>query len=377
MEEHYNVSGFQHPMAISSLRNWLHLLWENRGVDAQYRRRAAEVTAMVMLTTPLRWYERVRYNAAVEQIQITRPPIFIVGHWRSGTTHLHNLLAQDRQFGYLSTIQSFAPETMFIGEALLRGRSAILAPQPRPMDNVLLSVDSPQEEEMALSSLTSQSLYHQWIFPRRAELYFERYGLLQGLSPKEYRRWQQTYRWLLKKLTLRHSGRQLVLKNPANTGRILALRETFPGAKFIHIHRNPYDVFVSTRHMYRKAHPLMRFQQISAAEDERHILSWYRLMMQKFLAERSQIPAEDLVEVRFEDLERDPLGQVERVYQALSLPGWEQALPALRSYVATLTDYRKNTFQFDSQVIEQVNRHWAFAFTHWQYPMQHGVAELV
>ncbi|HEY0738904.1 MAG TPA: sulfotransferase [Herpetosiphonaceae bacterium] len=372
MNQDDNLSGFQHPMSVSSSRNLLRLLWENRGVDPQYRRRVAEVLTMSLLTSPLRWYERLRYNAAIARIEITRPPIFIVGHWRSGTTYLHNLMAHDPQLGYLSSIQSYAPELMFIGEALLRRQAAVLQePRPRPMDNMLLSLDSPQEEEITLANLTTQSAHHEWTFPRRADFYFEHYTLLQDLSPKEYRRWQQTYRWLLKKLTLRHSGRQLVMKNPANTGRIKALRDTFPGAKFIHIHRNPYEVFVSTKHLYRKAHPLMKFQSLSPAEDEQHILRWYALMMRKLIAEQSQIPAEDFIEVRFTDLEREPLATVRRIYETLRLSGWEQAEPRLQAYVATLGDYRKNRFEHDPQAIEQVNRHWAFAFEHWDYQMQH------
>ena len=365
-------SGFQHPLAISSSRNLLRLLWENRGVDPQYRRRSAELITMSLLASPLRWYERLRYNAAVEEIEITRPPIFIVGHWRSGTTHLHNLLTRDPQFGYLSTFQAVTPEVMFIGEAVAGRQSAIQSLGTRPMDNMRLSVDSPQEDEMALANLTVQSVYHQWTFPHRADFYFERYALLQALSDAEYRRWQQTYRWLLKKLTLRHSGRQLIMKNPANTGRIKALHETFPGAKFIHIHRNPYDVFVSTRHMFRKIRPLMKLQSRGEHEDERHILQWYALMLRKLLVEQSQVPAEDFIEVRFADLERDPLATVRRIYQTLRLSGWEQAEPALQAYLATLGDYRKNRFDQDAQVIEQVNRHWAFAFEQWEYPLQHA-----
>lgn len=104
----------------------------------------------------------------------------------------------------------------------------------------------------------------------------------------------------------------------------------------IHIHRNPYDVFVSTRHLYRKTHPLMKFQSLSRVEDDHHILRWYALMMRKLLVEQSPIPVKDFVEVRFEDLELNPLATIRRI--SLGLLSWEQPKPALQAYLATIGD---------------------------------------
>lgn len=55
----------------------------------------------------------------------------------------------------------------------------------------------------------------------------------------------------------------------------------------------------------------------------------------------------------------------------LWLPRYKQAEPRLQPYLATLKDYRKNSYDSDPQASEQVNRHWAFAFEHWKYEMQH------
>jgi hypothetical protein len=363
------LTDVQHPLALSSFQNWLQLLWQNRGVERAYLARAASVTTLSLLTSPLRWYEHLRYDAAVAQFTPAAPPIFVIGHWRSGTTYLHNLLCQDAQFGYISTLQSMAPEVMFVGHDALHRLFGGRAPTKRPMDNMLVSIDTPQEEEMALASQSLYSTYHQWWFPRHATHYFERYALQEGISRRDARRWAELYQRLVQKLTVRNNGRRIVLKNPSNTGRIRALLEAFPGAKFIHIYRNPYDVFVSTQHLYRKTLPSIQLESISEAEINDNILQFYRALMCKYLRERELIPAGDLVEVRFEDLERDPLDEMRRVYQTLDLPGWAAAEPAMRDYIGTLSDYQKNTFMFAPDLIAKVNQHWRFAFERWDYPL--------
>ena len=46
--------------------------------------------------------------------------------------------------------------------------------------------------------------------------------------------------------------------------------------------------------------------------------------MQRYLQDRALIPKENLVELRFEDLEQDPMGELEKLYASLDLPDWEQ-----------------------------------------------------
>jgi len=71
--------------------------------------------------------------------------------------------------------------------------------------------------------------------------------------------------------------------------------------------------------------------------------------------------------MKFEDLEEDPLGQLQRVYDGLGLPGFEKAAPAVRAYVRSIEGYQKNKYEIDDDVIKSVNRHWRFAFDEWGY----------
>ena len=111
----------------------------------------------------------------------------------------------------------------------------------------------------------------------------------------------------MKKLTLRY-GRPLVLKSPPHTARIRLLLGLFPDARFVHIHRDPYVVFRSTRHMIRVVQPVFRFQEGPLPDGDDRILGVYTEMYDAYFEQRGLIPEGRLCEVGFEDLERDPVG---------------------------------------------------------------------
>jgi hypothetical protein len=235
------------------------------------------------------------------------------------------------------------------------------------MDNMALSVDGPQEEEFAVANMSPYSFYHQWIFPRKARYYFERYVLFDRVPPASLNGWKHVYIDILRRITLSAGGRRIVTKNPTNTGRVDMLLKLFPDAKFIHIYRNPYVVFLSTRHLYRKMLPRLQVQAVTQEEIESNIFFFYEQLMRKFFADKSLIPADNLVEVRFEDLEANPLDELRRIYESLSLPGFEIAEPAFHAYIASQADYRRNPYNLDSETIQKVKKHWQFTIDMWGY----------
>ena len=180
-------------------------------------------------------------------------------------------------------------------------------------------------------------------------------------------RWERVYLNTLRKATLANGGRPLVLKSPNNTGRIPHLLRLFPEAKFIHIVRNPYVVYQSMRHMYRKTLPLFQLQDMAIEDMEEHILYAYRVTMQHYLHDRALIPKENLAEVRYEALEQQPLVELKRLYAELALPGWEEAQGPIRDYLHTLSGYQKNRLQSASADLDRIREEWKFAFDIWPY----------
>ncbi len=370
MTDSKRPSNAEHPAALGSFRSWMKLLHFGRGIDRAYISRALFVALTTLLTSPLRLWEQVRYGRRIRRAAIDPAPLFIIGHWRSGTTHLHNLLCQDERFGYLSTFQAMAPGFSLVGDGTIKRFLAKIAGSRYPtrlIDNIPLAFDAPQEDEFAMANLSLHSFVHAFSLPRQAEEIFERAVLLEGGSETVRSEWTESYLALLRKATLACGGKRLVVKNCAHSARIKTLLELFPDAKFIHIHRDPYEVFLSTLHMHRTVLPRSQLQEIDADRVVANVLRFYDRLMRRFLAERSMIPADSLVEVRFEDLETSPLDEIRRVYEELDLPGFAAAEPRLQSYLASVSGYRKNAYTLDEDAIAKVNEHWPYAFEAWGY----------
>ena len=360
----------EHPVALGSFRSWMRLLWSMGAIDRAYIPRLLFVSLTTLLTSPLRFWERIQYGRAIKRTEIHPSPVFIIGHWRSGTTHLHNLMCQDKNLGYVSTFQAMAPGFCIMGDNRIKRALAKLAHRRYPtrlIDSIPLTFDAPQEDEFALATLSPHSFVHSFTFPRQAASFFERYVLLEGISEAVRTKWIRTYLAILRKATLRSGGRRLVSKNCGHSARIRTVLHLFPDAKFIFIHRDPYEVFLSTVHMHKTVIPRSQLQDADPDQVEAHVLQFYSQLMQRYLAERSLIPAGNLVEVRFEALEASPLDQLRDIYDRLGLPGFAAAEPHFRSYIDSVADYRKNAYEMNEHVIATVNRHWQFALDEWGY----------
>jgi len=349
-----------------TISDWLKLLRDNHyAIDVPYWYRALFITLHSLHNSIGRRREQSRFGAEIART-VVPPPLFILGHWRNGTTHLHNLLALDPQFAFPNTYQVVFPHTFLTTEATASPLMAYGLPERRPQDNVRMAMDTPAEDEFALCTLTGCSIYTGWIFPRRED-HYERYLTLRNVPDREITSWKAAFVWFLKKLTWKY-GRPLVLKSPPHTGRIRLLLEMFPGARFVHIHRDPYVVFQSTRHTRRSVGPIFALQSTDWRRQDDRILRYHQLLYDAFFEERGLIPARRLHEVGFEELENDPLGQMQTLYEALGLAGFDEVRPALERYVASLAGYRKNEFREPAASLRRrIATAWRRTFDEWGY----------
>lgn len=173
-----------HRLSGGSFTNWIKLLWKNGGIDRNYLLRALSVSLLSFLSIPMLIYENIRFGKKIENIQIKESPIFIIGHPRSGTTYLHNLMSQDKNFGWVSLLQCVAPNHFLVNEKLLKLILKIFLPKTREMDNVTLSIYDPQEEQFAMSNISFYSAFHLFHFPKNMVEIFTKYVLLDEISQK-------------------------------------------------------------------------------------------------------------------------------------------------------------------------------------------------
>ena len=293
-------------------------------------------------------------------------PLFILGHYRSGTTHLHNLLALDPQFAAPTFFQVLNPHTFLSTERWAAPVADRLVVRRRYQDEMALGAGVPSEDEFAVCAMTGLSPYMGWCFPGDGADY-DRYLTFRDVQEDEVARWGRALTTFLKKLTLRYA-RPLVLKSPPHTARIRLLLGLFPDARFVHIHRDPYVVFRSTRHMIRAAQPLYHLRDGPLQDGDDRIISVYTEMYDAYFEERGLIPEGRLCEVGYEDLERDPVGVVGSIYEALGLPGFEDLRPRLEGYLGSIAGYRKNRHdELPEPLRRRIAHEWGRSFDEWGY----------
>jgi hypothetical protein len=310
-------------------------------------------SAFNSLAEPL---SEARFRRQLRQPPQTPPPLFIVGHWRSGTTLLHELLMLDPRFCCPSTYQCFAPGHFLLTEAVLTRLLAWMMPRKRPMDNVAAGWDRPQEDEFALANMGGPSPYRRMAFPATSS---DRPVALDvtKLPPAEFARWQQTLRRFLARLAVR-DARRPVLKSPPHTARIGVLAEMFPEAKFLHVVRDPFVVFPSTIRLWRSLDEVQGLQVDSGESLERYVFACFEEMYTAFERDRVALGPDRLHEVKYEDLVADPVAVLEAAYDRLGLEGFTAARPAVEAQAHAMKRYRTNTYRHDPRIVAAVADRW-------------------
>lgn len=321
-----------HPLAGIRLGRFTGLVVEHAGISARYAHQLAAIYLAGIARLPYCLVERYRVARRMGEVRFSPPPLFVVGHWRSGTTYLCNLLSRDPQFCFPTVTDALRPYEFLPNPLDFITRTLLLRslPATRPMDDVPLHPDLPQEDELALATMGAPSFFNCFYFPKTMAQTFARDVLFHNASEARLARWRNDLQYYLAKLSLLHGHRRLLIKNPAHSARLRELRAMFPGAAFIHIHRDPVDVLPSTRKLYRTMLPVVALQAYDMAAVERHIASSYPALMDALLDGLATIPQSLRIDIAYDDLVRAPLATVERIYEALELGGFQQARQAMQ-----------------------------------------------
>lgn len=346
--------------------DWLSILKEiHFAVSPTCLPRAMAMTSQSIQNSLLAPFDLWKTGHSLAEMEIP-PPLFVIGHWRSGTTHLHNLLALDHRFAFPNNYQALFPHTFLTAESIHSRAIEFFLPKRRPMYNIEWNMDSAQEDEFALCIMTLLSPYLGWVFPRRKERY-EKYLTFHEASFREIDAWKATLVHYVKKLTWKYR-RPLVLKSPPHTARIRLLLELFPNAKFIHIHRDPFTVFASTRKMLLGNATMHCLQRGGWDDVDEYVLRLYHIMHNAFFEDRQLISVNNYHELPFASLECDPISQLRTAYSKLSLPEFSVAEPTVRKYLDSIAGYEKNVHaDLPTELKSRIRRQWARCFKEWGY----------
>ncbi|HEX3998310.1 MAG TPA: sulfotransferase [Pirellulales bacterium] len=284
-----------------------------------------------------------------------QPPIFIVGHWRTGTTLLHELMVQDDRFTYPTTYECIAPRQSLTTAWFVTRFFNFLLPSRRPMDNMATGWNHPQEDEFALCNLGVGSPYERMAFPN--DMSSDRFLDLAGVSPEEVALWKAALERFLQTITVR-SNKPIVLKSPPHTARVGLLSEMFPSARFVHIVRDPYAVFSSTMKLWPSLTDLQALQSPRYDDLREYVYGSFERMYRAFSEQKNRIRPENFCELRYEDLVRDPVAQMQSIYEHLGLGDFDRARPKIEAHMQSQKDYKPNRHQIPAERRAEISRRW-------------------
>ncbi|MBA4188268.1 MAG: hypothetical protein C0467_09710 [Planctomycetaceae bacterium] len=345
---------------------WSRWLWQTRfAVHPKYWYIAGFVSAASTMNLAMRWLQNGMYGEQLARVSLAKQPVFVIGHWRTGTTLLHELLIQDQQFNFPDTFECFCPNHSILSERFFKTYANWMAPEQRPMDNMAAGWGRPQEDEFALCLLGLPSPYADVAFPRAAPMYPGSLDL-SGLSPSELARWKRTFVKFLRTVSFR-DDRRLVLKSPPHTARIPALLDVFPDARFVHIVRDPYVVFPSTVNLWKSLTSRQCIQSAPGIGVEEKVLREFRVIYDRLEEARPLLKPGRFHEVRYEELVKNPVGEMQKVYAGLELDGFDAARPRVEKYLQQTTGYETNKYAITEEQREKVSREWGDVIRRYGY----------
>ena len=280
----------------------------------------------LLLTDLLRRYPQIH------DIEL-RPPVVIAGLPRSGTTHLHNMLAAAPTFRSLPYWESVEPFPL--------PAEATQDPDPRiaRMDVAVQTMNTLMPHFVLMHEMTTEHAHEE------IQLLANDFSTMLMETLAHVPRWTEyywshdqtgSYEYLvvqLKALQFLRGGRRWVLKSPQHLGQLPVLDRVMPGVVVAFTHRDPVPVALSmialitySARMYADA---INVEEIATAWVDR-----LERLLDTCVRERDTIPAERSLDIGFDAFMSDEIGTAQRVYDAAGEPMTDEARAAISAYLA-------------------------------------------
>lgn len=348
-----------------NFRAWRRLLVKNRfAVHWTRWHFAVFYTLLSLVHSYLGFWQQLLLGRRVANTPLAEAPVFVLGHWRTGTTLLHELLVLDPRHTGPTSYECLVPHHFLLTEWVARW-IGFLVSDHRAMDNMELSFGHPQEDEFIWCMQGLPSPYLTMAFPNRPPqdgAYLD----LENLTPDELARWKQTLHRFVQQVHYRRRKR-VILKNPPHSCRIKILADMYPQARFVHIVRDPYAVYPSTVHLWQALYRTHGLQRPDFAGLEEYVLSTFTHLYRKLAEGRALVDPARFYEMRYEDLVADPEAELRRLYAHLGLGEFEECAPHLRRYLADHAGYETNRYELSADDRATVTRRWGDVIDHYGY----------
>lgn len=309
-------------------------LTDLRDIDGLHAAGAVNFFAQVvqLLKNRLLFTDLLTRHPEIDDIEL-QPPIVIAGLPRTGTTHLHNLLAAAPTFRTMPYWESVEPFPL--------PQEAGIEPDPRRtrMDVGVSVINTVMPYFPLMHEMTTDHVHEE------IQLLANDFSTMLFETLAEAPRWRayyqahdQTphYEYLarqLKAMQFLRGGRRWLLKSPQHLEQVPVLDRVFPGSIVVFTHRDPVPVARSmiamitySARMHRSPVPVHEIaaQWVDRLDD----------MLTALVRDRDTIGPERSVDIRFDDFMADELGVAERVYALAGEPFTDEARAAVAGYLA-------------------------------------------
>jgi len=346
MKQSYLLAG------ISS-GNLMRLLTRNGfSLHPKYLARVLFLLQGSLFASFLKRMEKSKMGSKLRDYTMTEDPVFIIGHWRTGSTFLHQLMSLDNKLVTPNVFQVSAVDSFLVSEKYYKPVMTKLMQPTRPMDNVKLGFYEPQEDEYALIKLITDSPLEKMLFPKDDNYFLRNYS---DYYPENIEKWKKLFYSFCHRLSF-IGGKRVLLKNPFHSMRLPLLFEMFPNARFIHIHRHPYDVVPSTIHMWHVVGNENKLKNRSSKFGVEEVSKMMSKLLDYVRKHLKDIPEHAKIEVSFDELESNPEATIKKIYQKLDMVPAPDFGQKLKDKLAETKSYQKNRYtltQDDKEIIKK------------------------
>lgn len=303
--------------------------------------------------------EKSVYEEKIKDYKLPDDPIIIIGHWRTGSTFLHQLLAIDPNLVTSNVFQGSIPDSFLTSRKSYEPIMGRALRDTRPMDQVTLSMDEPLEDEYALFRLSSYSPLERIIFPKSNEYFLNQFP---GFLPEgdKLSEWKEAVKYFYKKLTL-ENNKTILIKNPFHSFRINVLNEIFPKARYIHIIRHPHRVVPSTIRMWDIVGTQNAMNRKWIKPNIKDTSDLLLRMLKKIDIDLKGLPEDRYYEIKFEDLEKNPVKEIKSIYNHFNVQFSEEFDKQINDFLISVKGYQKNKYTMpegDKLEINNILKSW-------------------
>ena len=320
---------------------------------------------------PFTFLQFLFYGQRIKKTIISKDPVFILGHYRSGTTYLQKLMVSDKRFGFLTNYDALFPNSnLLFGKKMQhvfqRLINAFKIKNPFFHNSIEQLSEPCEEDDYLMNKASAYSAYWGIVFPKRWREWLN--GSQQFMTQKYSDGWQREYLNTLRYATFKNTGKQLVLKSPPNTERISVLLRMFPEAKFIYIYRNPFHMYYSIRNMWKNAIlTYFSVQEISDEELDEIVFDHFIYLNEQYEKDKKLIPDGNLVEISYEELKADSFSVIRKIYSRINLPDFELTANDLMLQLEMEKEYQSFQYQFCDNTFKKIEEKWEKYIHQWNY----------